>query len=58
VNLIVGKVEPQVPPLRYASVGMTKARVVTFIRAVRSDGQKRNNRSLHSLRFGRDDKFV
>ena len=38
-------------------VGMTKGKLVTFIRAVRSDGQKETAGPTTTLRSGRDDKF-
>jgi hypothetical protein len=44
----------QVPPLRYAPVGMTKWKLVIFIRGRQIGWTERNSRSLHyaSLRSG------
>src|SRR5580698_1961008 len=44
--------ELQIPPLRYASVGMTKGRVMLSLRFAMWDVNSR------SLRFGRDDTSV
>ena len=47
----------QIPPLRYAPVGMTNSRAETSLGAVRSDGRQETADPSTALRSGRDDKF-
>jgi hypothetical protein len=60
-GFVEGRTEPQVPPLRFASVGMTRGGRCLLVGTVRSDGQKENRRHPSASTAGRDrrdDKFV